>query len=92
MARRPTPPGTGSRSGIGHIVDLVRSTVPPLHPAGVPFVAGSAAVAVLGRRHRWVRGLALAATAANAAFFRHPHRVPPSRPGVVVSPADGQVH
>ena len=62
-----------------------------MHPAGVPFVAGSAAVAVLGRRHRWVRGLGLAATAANATFFRHPHRVPPSRPGVVVSPADGQV-
>ncbi|MGA8329827.1 MAG: phosphatidylserine decarboxylase, partial [Mycobacterium sp.] len=26
-----------------------------------------------------------------AGFFRHPPRVPPTRPGVVVAPADGQV-
>ena len=31
------------------------------------------------------------ATAAVAAFFRNPHRVPPSRTGVVLSPADGTV-
>ncbi|EHB55873.1 Phosphatidylserine decarboxylase proenzyme [Mycolicibacterium rhodesiae JS60] len=62
-----------------------------MHPAGLPFVGASLAVAALGRRHRWVRSAALVAAGANAAFFRHPHRVPPTRPGVVVAPADGQV-
>ena len=62
-----------------------------MHPAGLPFVGGSLAVAALGRRHRWAWTAGLAAAAANAAFFRHPPRVPPTRPGVVVAPADGQV-
>lgn len=62
-----------------------------MHPAGWPFVGSGLAVAALGRRHRWVRTAGLAAAAANAAFFRHPNRVPPTRPGVVVAPADGQV-
>jgi phosphatidylserine decarboxylase len=48
-------------------------------------------VAALGRNHRWVRRAGLAAAAANAGFFRHPNRTPPTRPGVVVAPADGQV-
>ncbi|NUS42727.1 MAG: phosphatidylserine decarboxylase family protein, partial [Mycobacteriaceae bacterium] len=39
MARRPTPQGTPERTGLAHVVDLVRATVPPLHPAGLPFVA-----------------------------------------------------
>lgn len=91
MARRPTPPGTPDRTGLGHLADLVRDAVPPLHPAGLPFVAAPLAVAVLGRRRTWLRRAALTSAAACAAFFRHPHRVPPNRPGVVVAPADGQV-
>jgi len=91
VARRPTPPGTPERTGLGHLADLVRDAVPPLHPAGLPFVAAPLAVAVLGRRRPWLRRAALTSAAACAAFFRHPHRVPPNRPGVVVSPADGQV-
>jgi phosphatidylserine decarboxylase len=85
MARRPRT------SEAAHLLDLVRSTVPPMHPAGLPFVGGSLAVAALGRRHRWVRTAGLAAAGASAAFFRHPRRVPPTRPGVVVAPADGQI-
>ncbi|MFC4126140.1 phosphatidylserine decarboxylase [Nocardia rhizosphaerae] len=91
MARRPTPPGTPETTGVGHVVDLVRAAVPPLHPAGLPFVAVPLVVAVVGGRNRWVRRAGLTAAAACAAFFRHPHRVPPNRAGVVVAPADGEV-
>ncbi len=62
-----------------------------MHSAGLPFVGASLAVAALGRNHPWIRRTALLAAGANAAFFRHPPRVPPTRPGVVVAPADGLV-
>ncbi len=78
-------------SGVAHIADLVRKAVPPLHPAGLPFVAAPLAVAALGRNRKWVRRAGLASAAATATFFRHPHRVPPNRVGVVVAPADGEV-
>ncbi|MFI6871469.1 phosphatidylserine decarboxylase [Nocardia sp. NPDC050406] len=91
MARRPTPPGTPETTGLAHVADLVRAAIPPLHPAGLPFVAAPLAVAALGYRRKWVRRTGLAAAAACATFFRHPHRVPPNRAGVVVAPADGEV-
>ncbi|MHA6740887.1 phosphatidylserine decarboxylase [Rhodococcus erythropolis] len=91
MARRPTPPGTPQPTGIGHIVDLVRHAIPPLHPAGLPFVLAPLGVAALGRNRKWVRRAGLTAAAVSATFFRHPHRVPPNRIGVVVAPADGEV-
>ena len=62
-----------------------------MHSAGLPFVGASLAVAALGRNHRWVRRAGLLAAGANAAFFRHPPRAPPARPGVVGAPADGLV-
>jgi phosphatidylserine decarboxylase len=70
---------------------LVRSAVPPMHPAGLPFVGISLAIAAAGHRNRWVRRAGLASALANAAFFRHPPRVPPTRPGLVVAPADGLI-
>ncbi len=88
MARRPHDP---PQSGPQRLTELVRSAVPPVHPAGLPFIAAGAAVAVLGRNHPWVRRAGLAAAVANAGFFRHPDRTPPARPGAVVAPADGQV-
>lgn len=91
VARRPTPPGTPEQTGLGHVADLVRSAIPPLHPAGLPFVAAPLAVAALGYRRKWLRRTGLLAAAATATFFRHPHRVPPNRAGVVVAPADGEV-
>ncbi|MEZ5153178.1 phosphatidylserine decarboxylase [Rhodococcus zopfii] len=91
MARKPTPAGMPPTSGVAHIADLVRKAVPPLHPAGLPFVAAPLAVAALGRNRKWVRRAGLASAAATATFFRHPHRVPPNRVGVVVAPADGEV-
>ena len=83
MARRPR---TG---GPQHMLELVRSTIPPIHPAGRPFIAAGLAVAAVGHDHRWLRRAGLLAAGACAGFFRHPPRVPPARPGAVVAPADG---
>jgi phosphatidylserine decarboxylase len=62
-----------------------------MHPEGLPFVGVSLAVALAGRRNRWLRRAGLASAAANAAFFRHPPRKPPTRPGLAVAPADGLI-
>lgn len=78
---------------------LVRATVPPIHPAGRPFIsaglavasAGAVAQAFTGRNYRWLRRAGLLAAGACAGFFRHPPRVPPTRPGAVVAPADGVI-
>jgi phosphatidylserine decarboxylase len=86
MARRPD-----LQSGPARLVALVRSSIPPMHPAGLPFVGVSLAIAAVGRRNRWLRRAGLVSAAAHAAFFRHPPRVPPTRPGVVVAPADGLI-
>lgn len=100
MARRPRPDAAGNETGgdslsasggLSHLLDLARETIPPLHPAGVPFVAAPAAIAVLGRRHRWIARPAALAAGACALFFRHPSRVPPTEAGVVVAPADGTI-
>ncbi len=73
-------------------------TVPPVHPAGRPFISAGLAVALVGtagatagRRYRWLRRGGLLAAGACAAFFRHPPRVPPTRAGAVVAPADGTI-
>jgi phosphatidylserine decarboxylase len=82
--RSPTP--------AAHLLELVRQTVPPMHPAGRPFVLVGAAATLLLRRRWRPLGLATALlTAWFAWFFREPRRVPPTRPGVVVAPADGTV-
>lgn len=65
--------------------------MPALHRAGVPFVSGGLVVALAGRNRRWLRRTGLLVAGASAGFFRHPRRVPPTRPGVVVAPADGVV-
>ena len=62
-----------------------------MHREGLPFVGASLAVALAGRKNRWLRNAGLTSAAANAAFFRHPPRTPPTRPGVVVAPADGLI-
>lgn len=91
MARRPRSADDIPESGPQRLLALVRSSVPPVHPAGLPFISAGLAVAALGRNHRWARRVGLTAAGANAAFFRHPSRVPPSGTGVVVAPADGVV-
>jgi phosphatidylserine decarboxylase len=78
---------------------LVRSTIPPVHPAGRPFISAGLAVAtagalggaLTGHDFRWLRGAGLLAAGACAGFFRHPPRVPPTRAGAIVAPADGVI-
>ncbi|WP_158882117.1 phosphatidylserine decarboxylase [Amycolatopsis anabasis] len=77
---------------IAHAVKLARETLPPMHPAGRPFVLGGIAGTLVLRRLSKPLGAAAAlATVATAAFFREPRRVPPARSGLVVAAADGLV-
>lgn len=81
-----------ARSTATHLLELARDTVPPMHPAGRPFVAGGAAASLLLRmasRRAGLLGWVL--TAFVAWFFRVPRRVGPDRRGVVVASADGAV-
>ena len=91
MARRPRTSAEDPAFSPQHLVSLLRSTVPPVHPAGLPFIYAGVGLALFGRRHRWLRRAGLLFAGACAGFFRHPPRVPPTRPGVVVAPADGLV-
>jgi phosphatidylserine decarboxylase len=77
---------------VTHALHLARETLPPMHPAGRPFVAGGVAATLLLRRLSKPLGtLAGLATVAVAAFFREPRRVPPTRDGLALAAADGLV-
>jgi phosphatidylserine decarboxylase len=91
VARRPRSNSDNPSLRPQHLLSLLRATVPPVHPAGLPFVSAGLGLALVGRRHRRLRRTGLLAAGACAGFFRHPPRVPPTRPGVVVAPADGLV-
>lgn len=98
MARRPVPDPSDpvgveprQQTTVEHLRSLATQTIPPLHRAGIPFVAVPAAVGVLARRRRWISRPAFALAAASAAFFRNPNRVPPTATDVVVAAADGEV-
>lgn len=94
MARRPHPVGPTAEDPAfspQHALELVRSAIPPVHPAGWPYVAAGLGTALIGRNHRWLRRAGLMAAVACAGFFRHPPRVPPTRPSAVVAPADGEI-
>lgn len=84
--------GDQPSSGPAHILRLARETVPPMHPAGRPFVIGAAGLALLLRWLWRPLGLpGLLVTAWCAWFFREPRRATPRRPGIVVAPADGTI-
>ena len=84
-----------------HLIGLIRSTIPPIHPGGRPIVIGAAAGTLgarfllravgLKRTGNAVGRIGLAATAASATFFRAPIRVRPLADGAVIAPADGLV-
>ncbi|HEY0450945.1 MAG TPA: phosphatidylserine decarboxylase [Actinophytocola sp.] len=83
------PPDSGR---LAHIIALTRSVVPPLHPAGRPFVLGAAAATLVLRRLSRRLGLVgTVLTGAVAWFFREPKRVTPARAGIAVAAADGTV-
>jgi phosphatidylserine decarboxylase len=71
---------------------MLRQTLAPIHPDGWKFVAiGAAATLALLLLWPPLGWLALILTIWIAYFFRDPWRVTPTRPGLIVSPADGVV-
>lgn len=70
----------------------LRGVLIPIHPKGWPFVGtGLVVTLLLGLLSSWLFVLGLVLTAWMAYFFRDPPRVTPEGPGIVVSPADGEV-
>jgi phosphatidylserine decarboxylase len=73
-------------------LDSFRSVLAPPHPAGRPFLFGSAAVMLIGLLvGAWLFWLGAALLLFCFYFFRDPERVPPARPGAVLAPADGRI-
>ena len=74
-------------------MSAIDTVVVPIHRAGWPFIAAFAVVSlVLGLAVAEPLGwLGLVLTLWCAYFFRAPDRVTPTRPGLLVSPADGRV-
>ncbi len=84
-----------------HLLQLIRSSVPPIHPGGRPIVLGALAGSLSARFLLRAVGLrrfgsavgrvGLTGTAASALFFRVPRRVTPPDLALVVAPADGLI-
>lgn len=71
---------------------MFKTVLVPIHRAGWPFIAAFVLLdLVLWSVEDWLGWLGLLAVAWCTYFFRDPPRVTPTRPGLVVSPADGQV-
>ncbi len=74
------------------IAQSIRTTIPPINPAGYPFIglftAASLAAGLLSTSLFWI-GVGL--TIWCIAFFRDPQRVTPVDDSLVISPADGRV-
>ena len=74
------------------LLETIKKTFPPMHPAGTPFVLIFAAVTValfiLWQPLGWI-GVAL--TVWCATFFRDPQRVTPLDPDLLIAGADGRV-
>ncbi len=74
------------------LLDTLRLVLAPPHRAGHPFIAAGAAVCLAGLFiGHFVLTLGLILTTFCLYFFRDPERVPPPRPGLVISAADGKI-
>jgi phosphatidylserine decarboxylase len=72
--------------------DPMRMVFAPPHPAGRPFIAIGAAVALVGLFvTKWLVALGVLFLLFCLYFFRDPERFAPGRPGAVLAPADGHV-
>jgi len=70
----------------------LKGVLVPIHPKGWPFIGGALVVSILlGILGGWLMFLGLLITAWMVYFFRDPPRVTPEGPGIVTSPADGEV-
>ncbi len=70
----------------------MKTILVPINPAGWPFIALFAAITlVLGYVAEPLGWIGVVLTAWCIYFFRDPDRVSPTRPGLVLSPADGRV-
>ena len=73
------------------MIQTMRSVLSPPHPAGRPFIAGGAVLALAGLFiSPWLLALGVVFTLFCLYFFRDPERVAPVRPGAVVAPAGGR--
>ncbi|BAI72745.1 phosphatidylserine decarboxylase [Azospirillum sp. B510] len=83
------------RSGLKRkqAMSAIDTVVVPIHRAGLPFIAGFAVVSLILGLAVWapLGWIGLVLTLWCAYFFRDPDRVTPTRPGLLVSPADGRV-
>lgn len=71
---------------------ITKTIFVPIHPAGWPFIAICAIFALLlAQLSDFLGFLGVALTLWCVYFFRNPPRVTPTRPGLIVSPADGRV-
>jgi phosphatidylserine decarboxylase len=74
------------------LLDTIRLVLAPPHRAGWPFIGAGVAVVIVGLfLSGWLVWIGAALALFCLYFFRDPERVPPSRHGVVVAPADGRV-
>lgn len=77
---------------IDSIKKVKETLIPPVHPAGWPFIVGFAFATILLSFLWEVLGLiGLVATIWCFYFFRDPARVTPDREGLIISPACGHV-
>ncbi|GAA3893537.1 phosphatidylserine decarboxylase [Saccharothrix violaceirubra] len=77
---------------VSHLIDLAKGIVPPMNPAGRPFVLGAAVASLLLRRFSRRAGVVgFVLTAWVAWFFREPKRVTPTDPRLAIAAADGTV-